>query len=286
LYDFLEWLAVQRLEGLSRDGVEPTELFVMNSDGSHKERLTHWQTWVRFPAWSPDGKEIAFVGLQRVGKSDNFKSAIYLINSDGTGLRQLTDIAIGPTWSPDGKVVAFVGWNRESYAVRITGENLRQLTGFHGGAPAWSPDGKSLAFTGLEGGSPEIFVLEVGTSAVRPLTHLKGFSTSPTWSPDGGQIAFAFDDMQSSRIFVMNASEANAHELLRSKSFHYYQPAWSPNGKEIAITAERNIGNPHSREHAVAPLAYRWIVLLDLETLTTHPLKELSSGHPSFARGK
>jgi hypothetical protein len=84
----------------------------------------------------------------------------------------------------------------------------------------------------------------------------------------------------------MNASGANAHELLAGRSFHYYQPAWSPNGKEIAITAERNIGNPHSSEHAVAPLAHRGIVILDLETLTTHPLKELSSGHPSFARGK
>src|SRR5712691_3716689 len=75
-----------RIAYVSREGVEPTELFVMNSDGSHKERLTHGQTWVRFPAWSPDSKEIAFVGLQRVGKSDNFNSATYLINSDGTGL--------------------------------------------------------------------------------------------------------------------------------------------------------------------------------------------------------
>ena len=251
---------------LSFDGTriafaQAAQLFVMNSDGTRKDELTHAQVAMRLPAWSPDDETIAFIGLRKTAHSENFDPALYLIRSNGTGLRQLTEIAIAKPWSPIGKFISFIDPHGQALTLSDTKENLRQLTDLDLGAPAWSPDGKLLAFTGLDKGSPEIFVMDLETSAIRQVTHLRGTSTSPTWSPDGKKVAFAFDDFSKSRIFVADAKGDSVRELIAAEKFQLYEPAWSPNGREVAVTVEPNIGNPHL-------------------------LKDQSAGHASFARGR
>ena len=266
---------------------EPTQLFVMNADGANKKTLTHGNLWIRLPAWSPDAKQLAFIGLQSSPHSDSFDAGLYVVNVDGTDMRRLTDKPIAAAWSPVGKPLSFVTpntANQQSYTVRHTDENMLQLNDLALGTPAWSPDGKWLAFTALDGKSAEIFLLDTATLGVHQVTHLQGASTSPTWSPNGKEIAFAFDDSQSSRIFVTNADGSNPRELLSSKFTHFYEPSWSPNGIEIAATAERNIGNPQTKKHAVGPVAYRRIVIFNRQTLSVTRLIDRSAGHPSFAQ--
>ena len=76
----------------------------MNADGSDAERLTYFGFKSTFPAWSPDGRRIAF-------ESDiGINSEIYMMNADGSDIVGLTDSAgsASPAWSPDGRRIAFL----------------------------------------------------------------------------------------------------------------------------------------------------------------------------------
>ncbi|MBT7915447.1 hypothetical protein HN588_16235, partial [Candidatus Bathyarchaeota archaeon] len=90
----------------------------MDADGTNWRNVTReFPGRERKPTWSPDGTQIAFDG------GDSFKSDIYLVNIDGTGIVRLTD---HPEW--------------DQY-------------------PAWSPDGTQIAFSSDRDGSTEIYVV-------------------------------------------------------------------------------------------------------------------------------
>jgi dipeptidyl aminopeptidase/acylaminoacyl peptidase len=105
-----------------------SDIYVMNADGSGTRKLTHNARQNAEPAWSPDGRKIAFRST-RNGNRD-----IYVMNADGSGKRNLTRNAAWdsrPSWSPDGRTIAFVS-NRdgrlEAYVMNADGSGQRSLT--------------------------------------------------------------------------------------------------------------------------------------------------------------
>jgi dipeptidyl aminopeptidase/acylaminoacyl peptidase len=139
-----------------------TVISTINSDGTDLATIPirpgHDNT---FPAWSPDGKRIAF----SKGKGD-----IYTIKLDGTGLRQLTDDKGGerePTWSPDGKKIAF-RFRSDIFLMTANGTGHTNLTENRARAdtPTWSPDGKKIAFSS---GAGDIFVMKADRTKVEQL---------------------------------------------------------------------------------------------------------------------
>jgi Tol biopolymer transport system component len=105
-----------------------SDIYVMNADGSGTRRLTHNASQNAEPAWSPDGRRIAFVS-RRDGNAE-----VYVMNADGGGLRNLTRHPakdLHPSWSPDGRKIAFAS-NRdgrlESYVMNADGSGQRSLT--------------------------------------------------------------------------------------------------------------------------------------------------------------
>jgi Tol biopolymer transport system component len=214
----------------------------MNSDGSGQTRLTRTvdPAWDGFPAFSPDGRRIAYT-------CGNWE--ICVMNANGSDPVRVTSnpwpshavMDEVPTWSPDGTRIAFdrlVNGRDDLYVVNVDGSGLHQLThGVFDEDASWSPDGSQIAFDGIDrNGLSQIFVVNADGSGRRELTHGPGAGgQKPAWSPAGERIAYrrASPPFGADHIWVVNADGTGAHSLTRGP-WNQADPSWSPDGQMIA----------------------------------------------------
>src|SRR5574338_581891 len=157
-------------------------------------RLTTRAGFNAMPAWSPDGRSVAFV-------SDETGNLEIYVKSLTPGSKQVSITQDGganmqPAWSPDGRWLAYHSRKRGGiWIVPSAGGVARQVADF-GSDPAWSPDSTRLAFTSDAGGlvsQSELWTVERDGSIRRQLTRMGnpvGGHRAPAWSPDGRFVAF------------------------------------------------------------------------------------------------
>jgi Tol biopolymer transport system component len=240
------------------DGRGQSHIFVMEPDGTGAKKLATKPALDNFPAWSADGKRLAFEASE--GPNDP-NIDLYVVNADGSGLERITkeptphdryDSMLDrmPSWSPDGERIAFLRgrWKpfaKENvggiYAIRADGTDLRQLTDSPWDEyPAWSPDGKTIAFDRLTEANGVIYTVSPdGDDVPRRLTEPpEGFwDSEPSWSPDGTKIAFTRTSGKRPNrpdVFTMNADGTNTRKLT-GKTEGAYSPDYSPDGKRIVF---------------------------------------------------
>ena len=226
----------------------------MNADGSGKTRLTKGSLGYRnmFPSWSPDGKRIAFTSL--VFYTDGVeRDAIYVMNADGSGLRNVTSekgpgvtsADYWPTWEKDGTITFYRntrGGGLSKFSVNPDGSGLKRLvkeagTSMYRGMDWWlkyeyglSPDGKWVPRHDVEA-DRLVVVRTDGSGApvplLDPVAAYAQDSVGVAWSPDGKALAVAGQGETSfERLYIVNADGTGLSAVPGVDSAK--DPAWRP----------------------------------------------------------
>ena len=171
---------------------------------------------------------------------------IYAMNSDGSGVIQLTNNPAGDkyaAWSPDGRRIAFHSdrdgdW--EIYAMNSDGSGVIQLTNNSAidEFSAWSPDGRWIAFHSDRDGDWEIYTMNLDGSGVTKLTDNRVRDAFLTWSPDGRRFAYHSTRYGDWEIWALNS--AGSVVMLTQNPASDLEPAWSPDGRRIAFYSDRD----------------------------------------------
>jgi TolB protein len=201
------------------------------------------------PAISPDGSKILFSSDQG---GDVFH--IYQVNTDGTGLVQLTDDPAGdfsPRWSPDGTKIAF-SRTGAIYVMDSHGSNVQQVTepepeataapckagAFLGG---WSPDGERLTFYAASATRSlgQVCTVKVdGSDLTVVVSDPPGWQVEPAWSPDGEWIVYRSIRDENHEIYKVKPDGSSDTNLTNNPATDL-EPTWSPDGQWIVFSSDR-----------------------------------------------
>jgi TolB protein len=223
---------------LLRDG--NWEIYAMPADRPDAaRRLTGHAADDLYPAWSPDGTQIAFAS-RRDGDSE-----IYTMRLADGALSRVTrqpSEEWAPAWSPDGGRLAYQSdrhGQSDIFVARPDGGGETRLTrpGGSNEAPHWSPDGRQIVFDSdfdvdeAVHASINVYLMNAdGSHARRFYPHAE----SPAWSPDGKTIALNVLRGGRWQIAALNL-DGSGYRQLTTGAYDARYPAWSPDGRWLAF---------------------------------------------------
>jgi Tol biopolymer transport system component len=254
----------------SRPGITGTAIWIMNSDGSGQAQLTSFPPDSGIndaaPSWSPLGDKILFA------RSDNNGTNLFVVNTDGTNLTQLTTdnmvFGSGAGWSPDAsKIVYSRGQATQSlYVVNANGTSNHQVgSGSAEHNPTWSPNGSRIYYNSC------------GSCGIHYYTSTDGFLTSanatdhtltsgyyddePTVSADSSTVIFISNDRNGCcELYSISSSGGAATKLTDwntgdNESPSYVKatyPATPPSNSTVTIAAPKAHDAPYTRDITIA----------------------------------
>ena len=215
------------------------EIYSCAFDGYNPQQVTRNHSISLFPAWSSDGRYLAYTSYKK-GKPDLFIKNLAEVQETTIANKGLN---ITPAWVP-GKfelaaTLSFSG-DQEIYLLTGSGKVIKRLTNIRGidVSPSWSPDGKKFAFVSNRAGSPQVYVQDLASGKVRRLTYEGNYNTQPNWSPQGDKIAYASVVDGRRNIIVMGLDGREPLQLTH-ESGDNEAPSWSPDGSLIAFSSNR-----------------------------------------------
>jgi TolB protein len=227
-----------------RDGY--TQIYVMTDKPTQPTKVPRQRkSCYALPAWSPNGKQLAFEFNPDFAGRPAAKSDVYVMNADGSRARNLTKALPGfagdPGWSPDGRYIVFESvqkGNSDIYRIDVRTRAQRRLTTSPAPDedPSWSRKGR-IAFTSARDGNREIYVMDANGKGVRNITRSPASDRNPSWSPDGNSVAFDSDRDGNLEIYVTN--ESFVLRRLTNDSALDALPAWAPDGQQIVFVSDR-----------------------------------------------
>jgi TolB protein len=241
---------------------KPFEIWSVKPDGSGLRRIEikcpvrkSEVCDVSSPAWSPDGRRIAFGDahgkLKYVSGVEWIEvGAVSVVNADGSHRRQLTQLKrptssedFEPVWSPDGRRIAFQRENstapprngRAIFVVNASGGGVKQVTPWRldaGDHPDWSPDGRTILFhsPSHESRGSSLFTVRPDGRGLKQLTRFASNVDvhSASYSPDGKWIVFSRTGKAGQPdLFVMRSNGTQIRQLTRTAKWDS-APDWGP----------------------------------------------------------
>ena len=202
------------------------------------------------PAWSPDGKSIAFQS-NRDGPYH-----IYVMNADGSNLRQITsgdNDDRHPNWSPDGRSIAVDTGDelkREIALIDVASKSRTQVTklGMTAQFPSFSPDGRTIAFFLYTQGAMNLWT--VSKDGANPVPVTKDLATeansqctfachSARWSPDGSRIVFS--DGNNARVLLMASMASGQPTPISPVDEKSHFPVFLADGRIVYVSEFVNV---------------------------------------------
>ena len=191
-------------------------------------------------SWSPNGHQLAF----EADPNGDGNLEIFVMNADGTNLRQLTDSPgwdFWPDWFPNGQQIAFTSLRSgvpNIYVMNVDGSDQHALTnGAELGCfePDVSPNGKDVIFMcSPQFAPPTIWTIGIDAGVLTPVTQPGPYEDlDPQWSPTGQRVVFSSSRSGVPKIWVMDADGGNMTQLTTAPGVDF-DPTFSPDGQQIA----------------------------------------------------
>ena len=216
------------------------EIGIMDMNGENAGVITKDKSINLSPAFSPDGKTIAYTSFSKSGNAE-----IYITGSHGGGSKKITStgtINVSPTWGPNGNLTVAQAQEGDTNLVilNLAGSLVRKLTSSFGidVNRSWSPDGSQVVFASERAGRLHLFKSDASGGHVERLTYVGVQNDNPAWSPKGDKIVF--QSLEGNwDLFIMN-TDGSMLQRLTSSNGNNESPTWSPNARFIAFTSTRS----------------------------------------------
>ena len=224
--------------------------------------------------WSPDGQKIAYCAPDPFavmnGTMQFVLGQMQLINADGSGRKELTDIPRGACpidWSPDGERIAFAAGSGE-HGFIVLAPALDGTGGVvSGNAGMWSPDGSKMLFWKQfrdPKSSGSIWLVNGDGSEPRKLIDDDSPSVCPSWNSNSQSILFSSDRKHKGKyeIFQVKLDGSGLEIFATDSKYSLYCPLISPDGKYLVVDVHKRDFDDSTitvldmTNHAETPIAH------------------------------